>query len=133
MANTFSINQEGEQILAPNLLSQSYDNQSLAKNKKCKALALSGGGSRMSYIGGAIYGLIEQGSPDEDYQWDVITGASAGCIYATLMGLWPKGKEAQMAKQLVTFYDGVDWYKRWGQDGNTHLSLYDDSSFVNRF
>ena len=79
-----------------------------SSGKKCRALALSGGGSRSSYIGGAIYGLIEKGSPDI-YEWDVITGASAGSIYATLMGLWPKGKEAQMAKQLVTFHSGVDW------------------------
>ena len=113
MANTCSLGQEGNQIFAPNFLSQSEDNNSLTKNKKCRALALSGGGSRASYMGGAIYGLIEKGSPDEDYQWDVITGASAGCMQATLMGLWPKGKEAQMAKQLVTSHDGVDWYKRW--------------------
>ena len=72
-------------------------------DKKCKALALSGGGSKMSYFGGAIYGLIEKQSADE-FEWDVITGASAGSIYATLMGLWPKGKKAkwQSSSSLIS-------------------------------
>jgi len=64
----------------------------------------------------------------------VITGTSGGCVYATLMGLWPKGKEAEMAKQLVTFHNGVDVYKPWKvEDSKDHVSLYDDSAFVSRF
>ena len=57
----------------------------------------------MSYFGGAIYGLIEKQSADE-FEWDVITGASAGSIYATLMGLWPKGKKAkwQSSSSLIS-------------------------------
>jgi len=65
----------------------------------CYALALSGGGSFGCYETGVIWGLLHYGKP-EDYQWDVVTGVSAGAIQAGLMSVWPKGKEAEMTEAI---------------------------------
>ena len=50
-----------------------------AGDKKCRALVLSGGGSKGAWEAGVIWGLTHYGEPS-DYYWDVHTGISAGSI-----------------------------------------------------
>ena len=62
---------------------------------KCRALALSGGGTNGAWEAGVIWGLQNYGNP-EDYAWNVVTGVSAGSMGAAGMagfGL-DEGKEA---------------------------------------
>ena len=55
----------------------------------CKALALSGGGSLGAYEAGIIYGLMHEGNP-QDFEWDVVTGVSAGAINAAAVSVFDK-------------------------------------------
>ena len=58
----------------------------------CHALVMSGGGVNGAWEAGVIYGLTHYGNP-EDFQWDVTSGVSAGCINAAAVALWAKGME----------------------------------------
>jgi len=62
----------------------------------CRALALSGGGSNGAWEAGVIWGLINYGNP-ADFEWDVITGVSAGSWNAAMLSGWPLGSEVEMA------------------------------------
>jgi len=59
-------------------------------------LALSGGGSKGAYEAGVIYGLVNNGNP-EDFQWDAVTGVSVGSINAAGLALFPIGNEREAA------------------------------------
>ena len=52
---------------------------------------------------GVIYGLVNYGDPKQ-FQWDVVSGVSAGCINAAGVSLWEKGKEQEMAKWITDFW-----------------------------
>ena len=47
--------------------------------EKCNALVLSGGGSHGAWEAGVLWGLLHNGNP-ADYEWDHVTGISAGSI-----------------------------------------------------
>ena len=51
------------------------------ENKTCKALVMSGGGSNGAWEAGVIYGFANYGNAS-DFEWDVISGVSAGSINA---------------------------------------------------
>ena len=53
---------------------------------------MSGGGVNGAWEAGVIYGLTHYGDPNE-FQWDVVSGVSAGCINAAAVAVWEKGKE----------------------------------------
>lgn len=63
----------------------------------CKALVLSGGGNNGSWEIGVLYGMIMNGDPT-DFEFDVITGISAGAINTGGLVGWPKGKEVEMVE-----------------------------------
>ena len=51
-------------------------------DKKCRALAFSGGGAYGAFEVGAIYGMWHAADNKQDYEYDVVTGISAGGINA---------------------------------------------------
>ena len=71
------------------LLVSSSETQSVDA-KKCRALAMSGGGSFGSYEAGVIYGLYNGAENKEDYQYDVATGVSAGGFNSFGLSLFAK-------------------------------------------
>ena len=65
-----------------------------------------------------MWGLVNYGNP-ADFEWDVVSGVSAGSINALAMSGYPVGQEAEMAqwlsdewKNLKTEDVWVDW--PWG-------------------
>eukprot|EP00697_Spironema_sp_BW2_P004759 gnl/Spiro4/16448_TR8842_c0_g1_i1.p1 gnl/Spiro4/16448_TR8842_c0_g1~~gnl/Spiro4/16448_TR8842_c0_g1_i1.p1 ORF type:complete len:322 (-),score=99.42 gnl/Spiro4/16448_TR8842_c0_g1_i1:155-1120(-) len=64
--------------------------------KKCRALALEGGGDKGAYEAGVIWGLVNN-LPAEEVVWDVVTGISAGSINSVGVGVFKKGDEKNMA------------------------------------
>ena len=76
--------------MAACLLSSVY-----AGDVKCRALALSGGGTNGAWEAGVIWGLQNYGNP-EDYAWNVVTGVSAGSMGAAGMAAFglDEGREA---------------------------------------
>ena len=60
------------------------------KKDECKALVLSGGGNNGSWEIGVFYGMVNNGNP-ADFEFDVITGISAGAINTGGLAGWPIG------------------------------------------
>ena len=56
----------------------------------CRGLVLSGGGNNGSWEAGVMYGLVNNGNP-ADFEWDVISGVSAGSINTLAVAGWPIG------------------------------------------
>ena len=70
---------------------------------RCYGLALNGGGSRGAYQAGVVWGFINYGNP-ADFEWDVVTGISAGAINAAAMSVWDKTDTVNMADWLSNMY-----------------------------
>ena len=88
----------------------------------CKALVLSGGGSNGSWEAGVMWGMLNFGTP-ADFEWDVVTGVSAGSINTIFTAPYALGDELNMVqglsdawKNLHTSDVWVDWTlgKVWG-------------------
>jgi predicted acylesterase/phospholipase RssA len=63
-----------------------------------------------------IYGFLEKAKKQEELEWDVITGVSAGAITAGIMGLFPKDQSIPMAKHLVEKGQesaSIEFFKKW--------------------
>lgn len=61
----------------------------------CNALVLSGGANNGAWEAGVLWGLVNYGDP-ADFQWDVVTGVSAGAINTGLIVMYPPGEEVAM-------------------------------------
>jgi predicted acylesterase/phospholipase RssA len=81
----------------------------------CRALALSGGGSNGAWEAGVIWGLMHYGDPD-DFDWDVITGISAGSINTLAIAGWDYGTGKEMSEWLSDLWQNLktsDVWKNW--------------------
>ena len=58
----------------------------------CRGLVLSGGGNNGSWEAGVLYGLVNNGDP-ADFEWDVVSGVSAGSINTLAVAGYPLGQE----------------------------------------
>ena len=101
--------------------------------KTCKAVVLSGGGCKGAFEAGAIYELMNSGAP-EDFEWDVVTGVSAGSINSLGISLWEKDQGVAMSEWLKATWHNLhssDIYTEW--DGSyayrffMHGSLFDNT------
>lgn len=52
---------------------------------------MSGGGSKGAYEAGALYGLINTDTDKAKYEYDVVTGVSAGAINTGAVSVFGKG------------------------------------------
>ena len=66
--------------------------------KKCTAVALSGGGSHGAYEAGVLQSLIQ--SNPKDFEYDVVTGVSAGSINALAVSAFEIGDEVNMVQWI---------------------------------
>ena len=60
----------------------------------CRALVLQGGGSLGAYQAGLLKGFLHNADP-ADFEWNIITGVSAGALNAVGCGLWERGHELE--------------------------------------
>jgi len=72
-------------------------NKKSNSSKSCRALAMSGGGSKGSYEAGVLYGLVNNDPDKSKYAYDVVTGVSAGSINSIAVSLFAPGDETNMA------------------------------------
>ena len=85
----------------------------------CRALVLSGGGSNGAWEAGVIYGFANYGNPS-DFEWDVISGVSAGSINALAISVQPIGQEKSMSEWLSNLWRNLkssDVFSDWGLGG----------------
>ena len=76
---------------------------------------MSGGGVNGAWEAGVLWGFLNYGDP-KDFEWDVVSGVSAGCINAAGVGLWAKGTETEMVKWMDELWGKVktaDIYQSW--------------------
>ena len=76
---------------------------------------MSGGGVNGAWEAGVLWGFLNYGDP-KDFEWDVVSGVSAGCINAAGVGLWAKGTELEMVKWMDELWGKVktaDIYQSW--------------------
>jgi predicted acylesterase/phospholipase RssA len=66
----------------------------------CRALAMSGGGSKGAFEAGALYGLYHAKDAGQDFDYDVITGVSAGSINTGAMSVFPKEDTEHMLQVI---------------------------------
>ena len=72
----------------------------------CRALSLSGGGSRGCYEAGALWALVNN-LPENEVNWDVISGISAGSLNTSGMSMFPKGKEVDAVELLKNVWMNI--------------------------
>ena len=68
--------------------------------KECKALALSGGGAHGAFEAGVLWGLFKNDPDKSKYEYDIVSGVSAGSINALGIAAYPIGKEEELADLL---------------------------------
>ena len=69
-----------------------------AKNH-CNALVMSGGSNNGAWEAGVIWGLLHTGDP-KDFEWDAMSGISAGSINTAALTPWEVGNEYKASEWL---------------------------------
>lgn len=104
-----------------------------ASDKKCRALALRGGGTKGNYEVGVLKSFLEH-LPAEEVAYDVVVGVSIGAVNAATIGMYEKGRESEAFDTLVDYWSDletnqifVNW-PSWGPlAGLWRNSLFDDT------
>ena len=73
----------------------------------CKAIVFSGGGSKGAYEAGVLWGMINADEDKSKYEYDVVTGISAGAINAAGVSLFKKGNELEMVSKISEFWQNL--------------------------
>jgi len=60
---------------------------------------MSGGSNHGVWESGILWGLTHYGNP-EDFQWDVVTGVSAGSLNTAMTAMFAKGDEVNMSEWM---------------------------------
>jgi predicted acylesterase/phospholipase RssA len=66
----------------------------------CTALAMSGGGSFGAWEAGVLYGMYYAEEDKFKFQYDVVSGVSAGAINGAAMATFAPGDEVNMLETL---------------------------------
>ena len=82
-----------------------------AEEKKCRALALSGGGAFGSYEIGVMWGMYHNAEDKGEYAYDVMTGVSAGALNTLGISMFSPGDEENMLNFMSDY-----WAKIGGRD-----------------
>lgn len=67
---------------------------------ECIALAMSGGGTFGAYEAGVLHGLVHGDTDKTKYEYDVVTGVSAGAINTGAVSVFEIGDELNMVDVL---------------------------------
>ena len=71
-----------------------------AEDTSCRALVMSGGGSKGAYEAGVLWGLIKSTTDISKFAYDVVTGVSAGAINTGAVSVFKPGDELNMVEFL---------------------------------
>ena len=81
--------------------------QKEASSKSCRALALSGGGALGAFEAGVLWGLVKNDEDKTKYEYDVITGVSAGSFNALFIAAREIGQEETMVEYLSNEWEKI--------------------------
>lgn len=68
---------------------------------------MSGGGSKGAFEAGVLYGLVMNDQNKTKYEYDVVTGVSAGSINTGAVSLFKPGDEVNMVQFLSDTWAGA--------------------------
>ena len=71
-----------------------------ALQDQCNALVLAGGAVKGAYEAGALFGMYHQSSDKKKFDYDVLTGVSAGAINVGAMSMFEKTDTERMLNIL---------------------------------
>jgi predicted acylesterase/phospholipase RssA len=80
--------------------------------EKCNALVLAGGGNNGAWEVGVLWGLLHSGNPS-DFEWDYITGISAGSINTAGLVGWALGDELNASEWLSDVFTSLSSSQIW--------------------
>lgn len=78
---------------------------------------MSGGGSKGAFEIGALYGMYNAKTAGEDFDYDVVTGVSAGAINAGALSVFPKNDMKNTLDLISDTWEHLttaNLYKQWG-------------------
>lgn len=105
-----------------------------AREGKCYGLVMSGGSNNGAWEAGVIWGLVNYGNP-ADFQWDVVTGVSAGAINTCAAAVFPKGEEVAYAQFLSDTFNSITtddiWIERPGGKLGEAEAVFTEPSILN--
>ena len=104
-----------------------------AEDKKCIALAMSGGGTKGAYEAGVLYGMYHNTDDKSKFVYDVFTGVSAGAINSGGLSAFAKGDEERMLQVLSDTWASLNTgnlYRQWKPAGpvsgvTSHTGIFD--------
>jgi predicted acylesterase/phospholipase RssA len=82
----------------------------------CRALALSGGGSHGSFEAGVMWGMYHAAKDKQNYEYDVVSGVSAGSINSLAVSFYAPGQEEEMLEFMSNAWQSLstdEVYKGW--------------------
>lgn len=103
-----------------------------AGDRKCRALAMSGGGDKGSYQASVFIEFTNLLSK-EDVAYDVVTGASAGSLNGAALSLFARGREDEAAEFIFGLWNSItndDILKNWSE-GILYSIFFKSSIFDN--
>lgn len=101
-----------------------------AKQDKCRALVLSGGGDKGSYQASVISTLIDL-LPEVETQYDVISGISVGSLNGITFSTFAKGQEKDFRDFVMDVWHSVNFstvFKFW--PGGIEEGVYEQQAIV---
>ena len=105
-----------------------------AREGTCHGLVLSGGANNGAWEAGVLWGLVNYGDPAQ-FQWDVVTGVSAGAINSGAIVLFAPGDEIAMTQYLSDTWRSIDtpdvWLPRPGGKAGLVYDLFHEPSLLN--
>jgi len=81
---------------------------------------MSGGGSKRAYEVGGLWGLVKTDTDKSHFNWDVVTGVSAGSLNTAIVTGFAPGDEDAMVEYASNLFQNTDnsgAYKMWPQGG----------------
>jgi len=81
--------------------------------KKCRALAMSGGGDLGAYQAAVVMGLTNY-LPEEELSWDVVTGVSAGSLNALGLAAYKPNEVLKAAEFIYALWNSIPDYQAYG-------------------
>lgn len=106
-------------------------------------MAISGGGTKVAYQLGVVHSFAHLSNDSaSQYQYDVVSGVSAGSINNGLFSLFPRGQEKEMTEfgaKIVQNFNSSVVFRNWPDGGvlaglTTKPGIFDDTplwSFLN--
>jgi len=88
-------------------LAQSKADVSQEQKDRCLALSMSGGGALGAYEAGALWGMYFGSEDKSKFEYDVMTGVSAGSINSMATAVFDIGDEENMIKDLSSRWENL--------------------------